>query len=129
MDKSKLRPATPADLVEGNKIIVEDAIGAFVNGTVIQALDANVGKVYVHGTHTYGSGKIEDVEEDYGWPFMHSDFEDGRHGDYGLKLWVETLAAEDEAPEWSDEVFERAEIRKGDEVIRPASGTLTKGEA
>ena len=32
----------------------------------------------------------------------------------------------DEAPEWSAEAFERAEVRKGDEVLRPAVGTLTK---
>lgn len=32
----------------------------------------------------------------------------------------------DDAPEWNDETFQRAEIRVGDRVIRPASGTLTK---
>lgn len=32
----------------------------------------------------------------------------------------------DDAPEWSDEVFQRAEVRDGDRVVRPASGTLTK---
>jgi len=36
--------------------------------------------------------------------------------------WVDP----DDAPEWSDEVFERAEIRHGDEVVRPAAGTLTR---
>lgn len=32
----------------------------------------------------------------------------------------------DDAPEWSTEVFERAEIRNGDQVLRPATGTLTR---
>jgi len=32
----------------------------------------------------------------------------------------------DDAPEWTDEVFERAEIRRGGKLLRPASGTLTK---
>jgi len=32
----------------------------------------------------------------------------------------------DDAPEWTEEVFERAEIRRAGEVVRPASGTLTK---
>lgn len=32
----------------------------------------------------------------------------------------------DDAPEWTEEMFRRAEIRIGDRVIRPASGTLTK---
>lgn len=32
----------------------------------------------------------------------------------------------DEASEWTDEVFERAEIRRAGTVVRPASGTLTK---
>jgi uncharacterized protein (DUF4415 family) len=36
--------------------------------------------------------------------------------------WVDP----DDAPEWSDEVFQRAEIRDGNRVVRPASGTLTK---
>ncbi len=36
--------------------------------------------------------------------------------------WVDP----DDAPEWSDEVFERAEIRHGDKLIRAATGTLTK---
>lgn len=38
------------------------------------------------------------------------------------KEWLDP----DDAPEWAAEAFERAEIRHGDEVIRPASGTLTK---
>jgi uncharacterized protein (DUF4415 family) len=33
---------------------------------------------------------------------------------------------EDDAPELTADFFERAEIRKGDEVIRPGQGTLTK---
>ena len=32
----------------------------------------------------------------------------------------------DDAPEWPDEVWERAEFAIGDEVIRPATGTLTR---
>jgi uncharacterized protein (DUF4415 family) len=32
----------------------------------------------------------------------------------------------DDAPEWSDEVFARADIVVGGKVVRPASGTLTK---
>ncbi len=32
----------------------------------------------------------------------------------------------DDAPEWTAEIFDRAEIRIGDKVIRPATGTLTK---
>lgn len=32
----------------------------------------------------------------------------------------------DDAPELGDEFFSRAEVRKGNEVIRPATGTLTK---
>lgn len=36
--------------------------------------------------------------------------------------WVDP----DEAPEWADGVWDRAQISKGDRVVRPASGTLTK---
>lgn len=36
------------------------------------------------------------------------------------------LLEEDDAPPWSDEVFARAELRDGDKVLRPATGTLTK---
>ncbi len=36
------------------------------------------------------------------------------------------LLEEDDAPLWTPEMFARAEIRQGDELIRPASGTLTK---
>jgi len=36
--------------------------------------------------------------------------------------WVDP----DDAPEWTDDQFERAEIKIGDRVIRPANGTLTK---
>lgn len=32
----------------------------------------------------------------------------------------------DDAPAWSDEVLARAELRDGDVVLRPASGTLTR---
>ena len=32
----------------------------------------------------------------------------------------------DDAPEWTDEMFERAAIWHGDKLIRPAQGTLTR---
>lgn len=32
----------------------------------------------------------------------------------------------DDAPEWPDEVWERAQFSIGGEIIRPATGTLTK---
>lgn len=32
----------------------------------------------------------------------------------------------DDAPEWSDDVWDRSQFSIGGEVIRPASGTLTK---
>ena len=32
----------------------------------------------------------------------------------------------DDAPEWTEEQFDRAELRLGDRVIRPATGTLTR---
>lgn len=32
----------------------------------------------------------------------------------------------DDAPAWTAETFERAEFRRGEELVRPASGTLTK---
>ena len=32
----------------------------------------------------------------------------------------------DDAPEWPDEVFGRAEIRDGDRLVRAATGTLTR---
>lgn len=32
----------------------------------------------------------------------------------------------DDAPEWTEEQFDRAELRIGDRVIRPATGTLTR---
>lgn len=31
----------------------------------------------------------------------------------------------DDAPEWTAEIFDRAEIKDGDAVIKPATGTLT----
>ncbi len=33
---------------------------------------------------------------------------------------------EDEAPQWTPEMFKRAEIRTNGEVVRPTSGTVTK---
>lgn len=39
---------------------------------------------------------------------------------------VTTSTDADEAPEWSDEAFARAELAVGGEVIRPAAGTLTR---
>lgn len=32
----------------------------------------------------------------------------------------------DDAPEWTDEMFERAQFSIGDKVIRPAKGTITR---
>ncbi|MEA3003725.1 MAG: hypothetical protein QOH81_2513 [Sphingomonadales bacterium] len=32
----------------------------------------------------------------------------------------------DDAPEWPDEVWQRAEIAVGGKVVRPATGTLTR---
>ncbi len=32
----------------------------------------------------------------------------------------------DDAPVWTADVFERAEHRRGDDVVRPATGTLTR---
>lgn len=36
--------------------------------------------------------------------------------------WVDP----DEAPEWPDEVWERAQFSVGGKVVRPATGTLTR---
>ena len=36
--------------------------------------------------------------------------------------WVDP----DDAPEWSADAFERAERRDGDDLVRPATGTLTR---
>ena len=36
--------------------------------------------------------------------------------------WVDP----DDAPEWSDAAFDRAEIKDGDRLVRAATGTLTK---
>ena len=36
--------------------------------------------------------------------------------------WVDS----DDAPEWTEDQWNRAEIARGDVVIRPANGTLTK---
>lgn len=36
--------------------------------------------------------------------------------------WVDP----DDAPEWSTEAFDRAEIRRGEQLVRPATGTLAK---
>lgn len=89
MDKSKLRPATPADLVEGNKIIVEDAAGAFVEGEVVLTLDArSYGEVEVVARHEYASGGKTFTLENETHPFGEIDFEDGQHGHWGMKLWV-----------------------------------------
>jgi len=37
--------------------------------------------------------------------------------------WVDP----DDAPEWSDDVFERAALYEGDKLVSPARGTLTRG--
>lgn len=42
--------------------------------------------------------------------------------DTTTKPWIDP----DDAPEWTPEVFQRAEIRRAGKVVRPASGTLTK---
>lgn len=44
----------------------------------------------------------------------------------GARLGQVVWADPDDAPEWSDEVFERAEVRKGGKVVREATGTLTR---
>jgi uncharacterized protein (DUF4415 family) len=33
----------------------------------------------------------------------------------------------DDAPEWTDDVFDRAQLSENGVVIRPATGTLTRG--
>ncbi len=33
---------------------------------------------------------------------------------------------DDDIPEWTEEMFDAAEIRIGDKIIRPATGVLTK---
>lgn len=33
---------------------------------------------------------------------------------------------DDDIPEWTDEIFDRAEFRIGEKIIRPATGTLTR---
>ncbi|HYG48633.1 MAG TPA: BrnA antitoxin family protein [Allosphingosinicella sp.] len=40
--------------------------------------------------------------------------------------WVDPDVDPDEAPEWPDEVWDRAEIAVGGKVIRPAAGSLTR---
>lgn len=44
------------------------------------------------------------------------------NGNDTRKPWIDP----DDAPEWSDAVFDRAEIRDGAKLVRPASGTLTR---
>jgi uncharacterized protein (DUF4415 family) len=46
----------------------------------------------------------------------------GRKDKKSKSSWVDP----DDAPEGSDDVFERAELRHGDKVVRAATGTLTK---
>jgi uncharacterized protein (DUF4415 family) len=38
------------------------------------------------------------------------------------RVWVDP----DEAPEWTEEQFDRAELAVGGKVLRPAQGTLTR---
>jgi uncharacterized protein (DUF4415 family) len=45
-----------------------------------------------------------------------------RNAKSSSKPWVDP----DDAPDLTDDFFERAEIRRGDKVIRPAQGTLTR---
>ena len=42
--------------------------------------------------------------------------------EFTTSKWIDP----DDAPEWTEEVFDRAEIRRDGVVTRPASGTLTK---
>jgi len=42
------------------------------------------------------------------------------------KSTVPTWTDSDDAPELSDDFFERAELKDGDRVLRPADGTLTR---
>lgn len=87
--KGKLRPATPADLVEGNKIIVEDAKGVLIESSVLLTLsDQDTGDVFVPDDHSLDGVTLENPNT---WIFDEGDFEDGLHGDYGLKLWVEEV--------------------------------------
>ncbi len=42
----------------------------------------------------------------------------------GLKTnWVDP----DDAPEWTDEMFDHAELAKGGRVLRPATGSVMRG--
>jgi uncharacterized protein (DUF4415 family) len=43
-----------------------------------------------------------------------------------LNLRDDRLEDPDDAPEWTDEMFDRAEFAIGGKVIRPATGTLTR---
>lgn len=45
-----------------------------------------------------------------------------KNADTTNTTWVDP----DDAPEWSEEVFQRAEVSRSGVVVRPASGTLTK---
>ena len=40
--------------------------------------------------------------------------------------WIDPDYDPDDAPEWTDEMFDRAEFAIGDKVIRPATGTTTR---
>ncbi|HEX8240823.1 MAG TPA: BrnA antitoxin family protein [Allosphingosinicella sp.] len=43
-----------------------------------------------------------------------------------LTLRDDRLEDSDESPEWTDEMFDRAEFAIGGKVVRPATGTLTR---
>ena len=43
-----------------------------------------------------------------------------------LEASSETWIDPDDAPEWTEEMFARGELRIGDRLIRPATGTLTR---
>jgi uncharacterized protein (DUF4415 family) len=43
-----------------------------------------------------------------------------------LKPEEEPWIDPDDAPEWTEEMFRRAELRAGDSVVRPASGTVAR---
>lgn len=112
--------------VTGIPVIVIDAAGKRFEATLEQDREApNAYDLWLEAGHTTDDA-VGAAESADSYCFVARDFENGRHGDYGLKLY--RAADPDEAPEWSDEVFERAEISKGGEVIRPATGTLTKDD-
>lgn len=76
------RPARYEDLVKGAKIVVIDAEGKEVSGTV--DIYGYVSIKESCRTRCGGEGG-----DNYPWCFWPNDFIDGKHGDYGLKLYVD----------------------------------------